>query len=140
MRGFLSFMLFSSALLVFGQDNSKGAKDLVENFVKAFNSHNVAEMAELVSNDLLYMFISDDKLAVETSGKPAFIKAMTQYFAQIPSARSESEAVMVAGNLVTVRERAHWNAESGPRSQMSLAVYQIKYQKIHRVWYYPATP
>ena len=113
------------------------ATEIIEDFVAAFNEHDVEAMAGMISEDLIYMFVTDDKIAVETRGKDAFRKAMLAYYKQIPSARSETESIMTAGNFVTVRERAHWKSSKGARSQMSLAVYQLKDNTIHRVWYYP---
>jgi len=140
MRVGLTLWFITCAYWGFAQLSEDKATELIQDFVAAFNEHDVEAMVSMVSDDMMYMFVNDGAIAVETKGKEAFRKAMVAYYKQIPSARSETEAIMVAGDFVTVRERAHWRSAKGPRHQMSLAVYQIKDERIHRVWYYPIQP
>jgi len=41
---------------------------------------------------------------------------------------------------VTFLERASWTSQKGERTQSSVAVYEVREEKIVRVWYYPALP
>ena len=113
---------------------------LIRQYVAAFNAHDIAAMLALATDDISWVRVTGDRVSVATTGKEALEKAMSTYFENTPSARSEIEALMTAGVLVTVRERAHWTGKNGPKSQMALAVYQVKEGKINRVWYYPAEP
>ncbi len=111
---------------------------VVRKFETAFNQHDVAAMTALVTDDALWLSLDGDKLSVETSGKAALATWLTGYFKNCPSCRSEFEAVLVAGSFVTVHERATWQSKSGPKTQRSLSVYEVRNGLIRRVWYYPA--
>lgn len=133
-----SMLLFFFAISALGQDSNAAMQKTLEAFTAAFNKHDIEGMLTHVTEDLLYMYVADDQIAVETRDKAALSKAMQAYFKQIPSARSEMEAVIFNGHFASVRERAHWKGKNGAQSQASLAIYQFKDGKIHRVWYYPA--
>ena len=114
------------------------AERLVRRFVEAFNKHDVAAMAALVSDDVQWLNVKGSTVEIETDGKAALEKGMTAYFRTCSSCRSELESVMVAGSYVTLYERARWESKSGPRAQRSLAVYEVRDGLIRRAWYYPA--
>lgn len=65
---------------------------------------------------------------------------MTSYFRSLPDVRSTIEASFENGPWVTVRERVHWTGASGPRTQASIAVYEIRDGRVRRVWYFPEAP
>ncbi len=111
---------------------------VVRKFEAAFNKHDVAAMAALVTDDAQWLSVDGDKLSVETSGKAALATWLNGYFKSCPSCRSEFEAVLVAGSYVTAHERAAWQSKSGPKTQRSLSVYEVHGGLIRRVWYYPA--
>ena len=113
---------------------------VVRKFEAAFNKHDVAAMTALVADDVQWLSVNGDKLSVETSNKAALSAWLTSYFKNCPSCHSEFEAVMVAGSFVTVHERAVWEGKSGPKTQRSLSVYEVRNGLIRRVWYYPAEP
>ncbi len=56
----------------------------------------------------------------------------------LSGAGSEIEAALLSGSFVAVRERAFWQGKDGEKSQFSLAVYEVRNEKIVRVWYFPA--
>lgn len=111
---------------------------VVRKFEAAFNRHEVAAMASLVTDDAQWLSVDGDKVSVETNGKAALVTWLTGYFKNCPSCRSEFEAVMVAGSFVSVHERATWQSKSGPKTQHGLGVYEVRGGLIRRVWYYPA--
>ncbi len=111
---------------------------VVRKFEAAFNKHDVAAMAALVTDDAQWLSIDGDKLSVETSGKAALEKWLTGYFKSCPSCRSEFEALLVAGSYVSVHEQALWQSKNGPKTQHGLGVYEVRGGLIRRVWYYPA--
>lgn len=151
MTGVFSVTLLVSALIVTGPSDAQAptpstrtapeapsAEATVRRFVDAFNQHNVAAMAVLVSDDLQWLTVSGNALSVEADGRAALEKSMAGYFRSCPSCRSELESVMVAGSYVTLYERAMWDTKGGPRAQRSLAVYEVRDGLIRRAWYYPA--
>lgn len=105
----------------------------------AFNAHDVKALAATVAEDLVWYQIDGDQVTVETRGRAALEQGMTDYFASLPSARSEFESLTVNGAFVAVKERALWKSSSGKdRSQTALAIYEVRDGLIVRVWYYPA--
>jgi hypothetical protein len=94
-------------------------------------------MIALTEPDVQWLSVDGEKISVETAGHDALRNYMKRYFASIPSARSKIERSMLAGQYVTVWERASWQAKSGEKSQSALAVYELKNNHIFRVWYYP---
>lgn len=111
---------------------------VVRKFEAAFNKHDVAAMAVLVTDDAQWLSVNGDKLSVETSGKAALETWLTGYFKSCPTCHSEFEDVRVSGSFVTTHERATWESKSGPKAQRSLSVYEVRGGLIRRVWYYPA--
>jgi len=110
---------------------------VMRKFEAAFNNHDVAAMTALVAQNVQWLSVNGDKLAVETNGKAELEKWLKGYFQSCPSCRSEFEALMIAGSYVTVREKAMWESKSGPKVQRSLGVYELRDGLIQRVWYYP---
>ena len=53
---------------------------LLKDQVHAFNNQDVKKLVANVSNDMKYYYLTADELIIETSGKEAFHKAMTNYF------------------------------------------------------------
>jgi hypothetical protein len=94
-------------------------------------------MFALTEPDVQWLSVAGEKISVETAGHDALRSYMKRYFASIPSARSKIERSMVAGQYVTIWERASWQVKSGEKSQSALAVYELKNNRIFRVWYYP---
>jgi len=91
-----------------------------------------------VTDDVKWLSLVADSVVIEASGRGALKQAMQSYFKAIPSARSEIEAALLSGSFVAVRERAFWQGKVGEKSQFSLAVYEVRDEKILRVWYFPA--
>lgn len=113
-------------------------REVVERYLAAYNDHDVAAMLALAHPDIQWLSIDGDRVRVETEGAEALGKALRDYFEAVPSARSTIDSKMVSGNRVSVRERAHWESEAGPKSQAALSVYEIDDGRVRRVWYFPA--
>jgi hypothetical protein len=112
---------------------------VVHGQMDAFNRHDVETLAAGVAPDFVWYSVAEDELAVEVRGRAAFTESMRSYFASLPSVRSEVEETLTSGSFVTIRERATWLDGSGvERSQVALAVYEVRDGLIQRVWYYPA--
>lgn len=112
---------------------------VVHEQMDAFNRYDVAGMAARVAPDFVWFSVDRDEITEEVRGREALADGMRSYFASLPSVRSEIEEWMVAGNLVTIRERASWTDASGiERSQAALGIYEVRDGLIQRVWYFPA--
>ena len=110
---------------------------VVRAFTDAFNRHDVPGMLALADSAIVWLSVSGDSVLVETRGREALARGMAAYFRSIPTARSTLEAVAALGPWVSARERAEWTAASGPRSQASISVYEVRGGRVRRVWYYP---
>lgn len=117
---------------------SPGNVEIVRTFTQAFNQRKIEALLSLVAADVQWLNVSGNKTEVEVDGKPALEKWVRGYFKSCPSCRSELTSLMAAGTHVTVYERARWEAKSGPQSQTSLGVYEVRAGLIRRVWYFPA--
>ncbi len=111
---------------------------VVQEFVAAFNSHDVDGMMKLVSEDVEWLNIKGNEVDLQTVGRSATRAAMKGYFASTPTVKSLIVRSMVAGSFVSIQERVSWKQGSRDASQASLAVYHIQKGLIDRVWYYPA--
>jgi uncharacterized protein (TIGR02246 family) len=127
-----------SSAASFAADKQKSNEQLVRDYVAAFNSRDIDAMLSMVTEDIQWLTVAGDKLAIETDGKPKLRQSMAAYFKSNPSAKSELEWVQVTKLRVAALEKASWQAKSGPKSQSSLSVYEFRDGLIARVYYYPA--
>lgn len=132
--------LVFAALLALGSPPSwaQSPDEIVERYMAAYNDHDVEAMLELVHPDIQWLSVDGDQVSVETDGAEALAEAMRGYFETVPSTRSSIEMMIVSGNRVSVRERAHWKSSGKARSQTALSVYELVDDRIRRVWYFPA--
>ncbi|MCG8604683.1 nuclear transport factor 2 family protein [bacterium] len=125
----VDFVFKNNAWSPFGQaDYVKDADALaiVMKQEEAFNTHDIDAMVANITEDLMWLSVTNDSVIVKAAGRTALRKAMAGYFSAIPSARTEIEEAMVFGSYVAVRERAFWQSKTGERSQFSLAVYHLR--------------
>lgn len=127
-------ILLASVFPVQAQEPSAAT---VERFIAAYNAHDVDAMLGLAHPEIQWLSVAGDTVSVEADGADALGTAMRDYFAAIPSSRSEIGEMMEAGRFVSVREHAHWESDNRSRTRSALAVYEVEAGKILRVWYYP---
>lgn len=108
----------------------------LQRLFEAYNAHRIDDMLTLMTDDVTWLSVMGDSVAVEIKGKDGLQNFMASYFNALPSARSEQEGLIVNGNYVTVKERAIWEQGGEEKSQASIAVYQFEGDLIRRVWYY----
>jgi hypothetical protein len=109
----------------------------VHAFIAAFNAHDSAAMAKLVTEDIQWLSISADTIATETSGRTALVSGMNDYFASCPTCRSELADVIASTDRVSAVEVASWQGKDGAKSQKGLSVYEFAEGLIRRVYYFP---
>ena len=115
-----------------------GAVEVVEALFAAFNDHDAEAMSKVVSEDFELYYVTEGEAVLGTEGPEALRAEMTDYFASLPTVRSEAEFGTVSGSYVACKETVRWRQEGQDRSQFSLAVYEVRDGKIRRTWYYPA--
>jgi hypothetical protein len=116
----------------------EGPDAVIRSQLAAFNAQNIEAMVANLSGEFAWFAVSSDAMTVELQGREAFRSSMRQYFAQVAGARAEIEELVVVGDFVTTRERSYWYVGDQEVSQAALAVYEVRSNLIHRVWYYPA--
>jgi hypothetical protein len=109
----------------------------VQAFVAAYNNRDLDAMLALATDDIQWLSVAGDKIAVETNGKARLRESMTKFFKSPASTKSELEWIEASASRVAALERASWQSKSGPRSQKSLSIYEFKDNLINRVYYYP---
>ncbi len=119
-------------------ETSKPNEQRVRDYVAAFNKHDIDTMMSMVSDDVQWVSVSGDKIAVESQGKAKLREGLAGYFKAAPTVKSKLEWVKATASRVAALERAEWQGRSGPVSQASLSVYEFRDGLIVRVYYYPA--
>ena len=100
--------------------------------LEAFNAHDPAAMASLVTEDFELYYVSDAGVAeLGSRGREALQRDMVAYFAARPAVRSAIEGVVPGDRFVAFRERIVGGASS-------LAVYEVQDSLLRRAWYYPS--
>ena len=134
----LFFALILATAAAPAQEMVSKESAIVIAFVDAFNAHDPAAMAEMVTDDVQWLAINGDAMSVDAQGKKALTAAMAAYFEACPSCRSEISGLVHLDSRVSVIETAHWESKDGPRSQSAFAVYELRDGLIRRVYYFPA--
>lgn len=114
------------------------AQATVQAFVQAFNNKAIEQMLMLCDDAIRWMWVDQNQLLTETEGKRALRQSLAQNFAGFPDSQSTIVGQTVSGNFVSAVERASWLQNGQPKTQCSMAIYELKAEKILNVWYYPA--
>src|SRR5690606_10650797 len=129
-------LLFAASIHADGPASSH--LESVERFIAAFNAHDSAAMANLVTDDVAWSSISHDGIEVQARGKRELVASMDAYFSSCATCRSEISEAISTRDRVGAIEVASWQGKDGARSQRSLSVYEFSGGLIHRVYYFPA--
>jgi len=110
---------------------------LLKDQVHAFNNQDVKKLVANVSNDMKYYYLTADELIIETSGKEAFHKAMTNYFKSGNKPHSVIKNHVIDGSRISFKEVvSHKNKKGETVSSSAMGIYQYKDSKIVRAWYF----
>lgn len=111
--------------VVYSEDSATSHLHTVEQYFAAFNAHDSAAMARYITDDVVWLSISDDKLAIETKGKSALITSMDAYFGSCPTCQSSLSETISTSSRISAIETARWQGKSGSKSQRSISVYEF---------------
>lgn len=118
-----------------------GPAAVVRAYVDAFNAKDLDAMIAKVAPDLVWMQLSGDSLEVGGRSADAFRQLLAGYVREVPAARSELQELHALGPWVTAHDQTRWNIDpASGDGQSSIAVYEVRSERIQRIWYYPAEP
>lgn len=108
-------------------------------YLDAFNRHDADAVAAFCAENFKWYSIDGDKSSVDADGRTALRDWLVGYFKSFPTVKSEFLAIEQTGPFLSVRERPSWDNKEGKHvSQQALGIYEIRDEKIVRVWYYPS--
>ncbi|NNF52657.1 MAG: nuclear transport factor 2 family protein [Gammaproteobacteria bacterium] len=105
-------------------------------FMAAFNDHDPAAMVALVSEDVRWLTVDGDSIAIEVQGRDALEAAMADYFEAGPRSPSRMRFARSDGEYVLGVEEIMRGPASEGRNQCSVVVYRFEASLIRDVWYY----
>ena len=123
---------------VYSNEKISSHVNAVELFVAAFNAQDSAAMASFVTNDIQWLSVDNNQVAVEAKGKSNLIDSMDAYFKSCPTCRSEVTEMISTTSRVSAVEIASWHGKSGHTAQKAISVYEFTDGLISRVYYFPA--
>ena len=113
--------------------------NIAEQFVTAYNAHDIPAMMALADDGIKYMFISNDQVYTETNGKVHLSQYLVPFFQNKPNALSRVRSSKQSGDFIQLLEEAVSQDSNGQeRSQCSFSMYQLKENLIINVWYFDA--
>ena len=110
----------------------------VQTYVDAYNRRDLKAMLEFTHQDIGWMSVYDDKVAVETKNQAELKAALKQHFARPSQSTSSLLGLSSYGDFVSAIEKVTSMKNGKTRSACSLSVYQFDHDLIKAVWYYPA--
>ena len=129
-----AFIIFVAACT---QNEQSPEQAVVEQYKAAYNEADVASMAALMSDTVQWFAIEGGVTVPMADGKEDLSAQLTTYLASTNTTSTLSDWTQ-NGAFLSVIETASWSSQSGETmSQSSLAVYEIRNDRIQRVWYYP---
>lgn len=111
-------------------------EQVVREYISAFNAHDTAAMLRMVSDDVQWLSVDGDRIAVETGNKEELRRSMDAYFGSCGGCSAKLLHVFSTGTRVSALEQAGSSNDAGERAQ-SLSVYEFSDGLIRRVYYFP---
>lgn len=105
--------------------------------VDAFNQRDVDRLANNVSDDFKWFYLTSDTLLLEVAGKENFKSSMEGYFSAVPQVFSSIEESSINGNRISFKEVVQYKNKKGETvSSSAMGIYEIREDKISRAWYF----
>lgn len=137
MKTMLFFLapFLSAAFTSFGQESQIVL--LFQDQVAAFNSHDSNRLANNVSEDFEYLYVSGSEIIAEAKGRENFRKGMMGYFSSLKTVSTEVTDYFVVQNKISFKEVVSYENKDGEVVRASaLGIYQIENGKISKAWYF----
>ena len=107
-------------------------------FQQAFERRDVADVLEHLTDDVEWLTVRGETVAVQARGREEVRHLLEQYFASAPWTQSLVEESFDVGSFVAVRARVSWrDPDNEEHTQIALMVYEVDGERVRRVWSYP---
>jgi len=107
-------------------------------FVTAFNEQDVDAMLNLATENVVWMSVAGENIAVEAKGSGNLKATMQDYFIGHPTSHSKIKQIQSSGPWVTTLEHAGREIDGEFKGQCAYAMYQLNDGLIESVWYFSA--
>jgi hypothetical protein len=112
--------------------------ELVQRQRDAFARKDVTALMADLADDYAWFRVLDDGTALKSaSGKREVAERMTAFFASAPYTGSRVDRTLRVGNYIVAEEQDFFDTPQGPKTQVTLGVYEIKDGKLRRAWAFP---
>ena len=105
-------------------------------FVTAFNEQDVDAMLSLATENVVWMSVTGESIAVEAKGSGNLKAAMQDYFTGHPGSYSKIKQIQSSGTWVTTLEHAGRKIDGEFKGRCAYAMYQLNDGMIESVWYF----
>ncbi len=112
--------------------------DLVRRQRDAFTRKDIDAMTADLADDYAWFRIVEDGSAVKSaSGKAEVAERMSAFFKTVPYTGSAVDRTMTVGNYIVAEEKDSFDTPQGPKTQITLGVYEITDGKLRKAWAFP---
>ena len=104
--------------------------DVINKFNKAFNSHDVVGIMNLMTNDCIFENTRPSPDGERFVGQEKVRKVWEDLFARSPKAKFETEEIFVLGNRCVVRWIYHWVKEGKEGHVRGVDIFKVRDGKV----------
>lgn len=108
----------------------------LESYFEAFSNQDVEFLLEMSADNIRMMSITPETMFTDLHGKQNLRNWLEGYFRTFANVRSSYAQLSVREPFFTFVETANWGPDTTRKQQSSMATFQIKEDKIQRVWYF----
>lgn len=137
MRITFAMLTLLAAAPVAAEPPVREGREIVREFVAAFDRHDVDGVVALAHPEIAWMSVEGDSLAPQLKGTAELRGWLTGYFESSPKARSRLVEVGSGIRYFSAKECAS-SGKEGATEQCSHSVYELEQAKVRRVWYFPS--
>jgi len=131
-------LLLCLFLVITAEASQSQAEQKVMAFVAAFNEQDADAMLNLSAENIVWMSVAGESIAVEARGSGNLKAAMQDYFSSHPGSYSKIKQIQSSGPWVTTLEHAGREIDGEFKGQCAYAMYQLNDGLIESVWYFSA--
>lgn len=104
---------------------------------EAFNRKDIDAMVADLSDDYAWYRVTPEGPVKAASGKAEVSERMEAFFKTVPYLGSTIDRSLVVGNYIVAEEKDSFQTPDGPKTQITLGVYEVVDGKLKRAWAFP---